>query len=60
MESVSPFDKKDYNEQILNSLTGAVSKYRSEFSEKIVFSENNKNGSQNESSFEFPKKSVEK
>ncbi len=60
MDSVSPFDKKDYNEQILNFLTGAVSKYRSEFFEKIVFSENNKNGSQNESNFEFHKKSVEK
>ena len=54
MESICPFDKKDYSEQISNSLTGAVSKYKSELSEKNIFSELNKNGSQNESRFEFP------
>ena len=60
MESICPFDKKDYSEQISNSLTGAVSKYKSELSEKKIFSELNKNGSQNESRFELIKKSVEK
>lgn len=45
MEPISPFEKKDYSEQISNSMTGAVSKSRSELSEKNIFSEHNKNNS---------------
>ena len=60
MEPISPFEKKDYSEQISNSMTGAVSKSRSELSEKNIFSEHNKNNSQNECHFEFPKKSIDK